>query len=220
MEGGRGGDGPAYVVRRHEHEVRIRPGRDLLALEQTADGRDVRLHDVRGLELEQLAELVADVNPLTCRDRDLDVRGDLSKRLQVFRRHRLFDPAGVEAFELSRDGDCGRGREATMHLDEELRVRSDRVANRFDEGQRVPAFLGTELVCAGAEGVELERAIAACDHPPGSLVKFGGRPLHRVPAVGVSLDAVANGAAEQPVDGLRGRFADDVPAGDLDRGDA
>ena len=45
------------------------------------------------------------------------------------------------------------------------------------------------------------------------------RPLGAIPAIGVAEDAVAHPAAEKLMDRRAERLAEDVPAGDLDRGD-
>src|SRR6266849_6488496 len=49
---GRGGDRPTNVVRGDQHVVRVRPGGQLLRFENAAKVGDVRLNDVRRLELE------------------------------------------------------------------------------------------------------------------------------------------------------------------------
>src|SRR5690606_6775417 len=64
VERGRGGDRAADVVWSDKDVVRVRPGRELLRLEQAAKVADIGLDDVGRLALEQLAELVAGVDPL------------------------------------------------------------------------------------------------------------------------------------------------------------
>ena len=107
-----------------------------------------------------------------------------------------------------------------MHFDKNVDVRADGIADGLDEGDDAALSRALDLVEAGPEGVELERVIAAFDHTGGGGVELVRRAFHRVPAIGIGPDLVAHRAAEQAVDGLAERLADDVPARDLDEGDA
>jgi hypothetical protein len=72
---------------------------------------------------------------------------------------------------------------------------------------------------AGAERVELEGLVSPLDDLMGGGVELLRRALDAVPAVGVGLHAVAHRPAEEVVDRLIQRLADDVPAGGLEGGD-
>ena len=154
------GNGATDVVRRNQDVVRLSPRSDLSRFEYAATVAEVGLQDVRGVELDDLAELVARIRPLSGRHRDVDRARHLGERRDVLRRNRLLYPAGPEWLELVRDLDRLAGSEATVHLDEEVGVRADRVANGLYEGYRQPPLLWLELVPAGSEGIELERLVA------------------------------------------------------------
>src|SRR5699024_1177645 len=64
VERGGGGDRSADIVGGDENVVGVRPGRELLRLEQASEVADIGLNDVGGLPFEQLAELVAGVDAL------------------------------------------------------------------------------------------------------------------------------------------------------------
>src|SRR5207247_11260500 len=68
VEGRGGRDRAAHVVRRDQNVVRLAPSRELSRLGDPAHHREVRLDDVRGAALEDLAELVPDVDALARRD--------------------------------------------------------------------------------------------------------------------------------------------------------
>src|SRR5204863_5738645 len=69
------------------------------------------------------------------------------------------------------------------------------------------------------ERIELHRGVAARRDVAGPFRKRVRGSVSAVPAVGVDTDAVANATAQQLMDRLAGRLADDVPAGNLDRRD-
>src|SRR4029453_7335021 len=73
-----------------------------------------------------------------------------------------------------------------------------------------------QLVVAWAEGIQLQGPVPALHDLLRGLVELFGRALDPVPAVGVGLDPVALGTAEQVVDRLVQGLADDVPAGGLE----
>src|SRR5439155_12117767 len=136
---------------------------------------EVRLDDVGGLELEHLAELVPYMDSLAGRDRNLHLARDLRQRTHVLGRHRLLDPAGPVGLELARDRDRLRRREAAVHLDEDLTVGSDPVADRLHEADRAPELRVGELLPGGAERVELHGAVALAQSAPRGVAKLFGR---------------------------------------------
>ena len=127
--------------------------------------------------------------------------------------------AGPELGEAVGDAERRRGREAVVGLDHQVDVGSDRVADRPHDVDREVLVAAVLDPPGGPERVELHRRVAARDDLAGLAGDGLGRPLGPVPAVGVDADPVADLAAEQRVDRLPGRLADDVPARDLDRGD-
>ena len=93
------------VMRRDAHVVGLGHRGDLLHLHDAAGVADVRLHDVGGMRLEDLAKAVARVDALADRDRDRDVLGDLLQRADVERIGRLLDPGDVELLEAAAEAD-------------------------------------------------------------------------------------------------------------------
>ena len=78
----------------------------------------------------------------------------------IFRRHRLFDPFGLERLEQLRHRGRGRRREAAVHLDHDLHVGSDRLAHGGDDRDGAAALRRRQLGARVAERIELQRAIA------------------------------------------------------------
>src|SRR5690606_535516 len=115
--------------------------------------------------LEQLAELVAGVDALARGDRNGDRAGGFLQRGEVLGRDRFLDPGRLERFEVPGDLDGRRGIESTVHLDEDLDVRADGIAYRFDELDGACLFGAFHLVEPGAERVELERPVSLLERP-------------------------------------------------------
>jgi hypothetical protein len=76
-----------------------------------------------------------------------------------------------------------------VHLDHDVDVRSDRVADCFDQADRALLLLAVQLVKTRTEGVQLERPIAALQDALRGGVEVLRRALDGVPTVGVRLDA-------------------------------
>src|SRR5438132_384122 len=108
----------------------------LWRLGDAAHQREVGLVHVRRLELEELAELVAHVDPLAGRNRHGDFSRDLRERFEVFGWYRLLDPTGTVRLELASDRDGLSRREAPVHLDEYLAVGPDAFACGLDKVDR------------------------------------------------------------------------------------
>ena len=121
---------------------------------------------------------------------------------------------------LERDGQLsGRvGREAAVHLDHEIDVRTDRLADGRDDGQRSPARGGVETDAGRPERVELHRPVAARHHRGGQLRDPVGLEIRLVPAVGVGRHPVPEPPAEELPDRHTQCLTDDVPRGDVEGG--
>ncbi len=107
-----------------------------------------------------------------------------------------------------------------MHLQHQLGLRADRVPHGLDERDRVQGLLVVQLEVPGAEGVDLQRLVAALHDPLRRLVVRLRGPLGRVPPVGVRLDLVGHLPAEELPHRYAQRLALDVPARHLDHRDA
>ena len=218
LQAGAGRDDTPDIVKRHHYRMSLRCRGNLLRLQKAAALRHVRLDHMCCLQRPQRLEILRAVESLTSGDRNTGVGLHLLQRRQVVRPRRLLDPRGVVDLDRPRHLHRLVRRKATVHLDIELNVRSDGLAHRPDQLDRLAELLPAELEVAAAEGVELHPPVAALDHAPSRLRKFTGRALHGVPAVGVSFDAIVNLAADQAVDRLSAGFADGVPAGHLHHG--
>src|ERR687889_1548416 len=118
---GRGGvDLAADVVRGYGHVVRVGPRCELLRLEEPADVAYVGLDHICSLKLEDLPVLVALVDALARGDGRLYTVRSFLERLQVHRRHGFLDPAESERLEHSGHLYGGSGREAAVHLQQDL----------------------------------------------------------------------------------------------------
>ena len=82
----------AQIVRRDAHVVRLRHGGDFLRLHDSACVAGVRLDDVGGVRLENLAKALARIDPLADGDRDIYPVGDLLQGADVERVGRFLDP--------------------------------------------------------------------------------------------------------------------------------
>ena len=103
-----------------------------------------------------------------------------------------------------------------MKLDHQADAGPDRLAHRRDDLDRGIGLRRIEHLPGGPERVELECAIALRHGRRAPLGKIGRRARPAVPAVGIRRDALVTPAAQQPVNRLTARLADQVPAGDLD----
>ena len=196
-------------------------GGDLPRLGDTARVHQVGLGDVDALHLQEAAELALGVEPLRAHDRDRDLAADLRVRRQVVGGHRVLVGEQVEVLQSPGQADrVGHG-EAAVAVDEELHLRPHGLAHGFEVGRRL---LGVTVVEVGVPveagpvapaGASLQGEVA--------LVPLGLRHRRRrlgggAAEVGVHVDRLAEGAAEQLVDRQARHLALDVPQGDVDAG--
>src|SRR5215216_2773090 len=133
---------------------------------------DVRLDNICSLELEQLA-------------------------IFVWRVHTLASGKGnAERCDGLRHRDSGYGVEPSMHLEEDLDLRSHRISHCRDQFDRAVCFGLRQLVEARTERVNLEGAIAALDNAACCAVKVVSRALDCVPAIGIRRDTFTHGATK------------------------
>ena len=126
----RGGpDRTADVVRSDEEVVGVGPGREVLHRQEAAEVREIDLHDVGDAGLDELADVADRVRALAGRNRNACGRADARQRRGVFGWHRLLDPFGIVRREHRGDAHRRGRREAAVHLDADLDVRADGVAD-------------------------------------------------------------------------------------------
>src|SRR5215813_2466539 len=97
-------------------------------------------------QLKKFTEFVAGEVALPGRDREIDLRSDVSKRGQIFRWNRLLEPTGLEFLQLASQLDGRRRTETAMTFNENIHFRSDRVPNRFYQGDRTHFFLALHFI--------------------------------------------------------------------------
>ena len=109
--------------------------------------------------------------------------------------------------------------EAGMHVDQKQRVRRQPLAQSGEDVVRqIQLRLGDEAL-RRAERIELHRLEAPGDDGLRGFEEGLRRALGAIPAIGIAKYAVAHPPAEQLVHRHAERFAENVPAGDLDRRD-
>ena len=143
----------------------------------------------------------------------------LVHRLLTVARGRLLPPVDVEVGEFLRRLQRGDLGEAGMHVDQDQRVLRQLVAQRPADVVGEVELVARDEALRGAERVELERLEALGQHRLGRLEEGFRRTLGAIPAIGIAEHAVAHPSAEQLMDRHAETFAEDVPAGDLDRRD-
>ena len=143
----------------------------------------------------------------------------LGQRFDVLGLTRLLEPVGLELGERIGEIDGVHRRQAAVDVEQQVDVRTDRVAHRAHDLHGAPDVLLRDVRAPGARHrVELHRGEPALDHGLGSA-RVVLRLLHLVaPAVRVDANARAAGTAEEIVDRLLGGLADDVPQRLLDAG--
>ena len=78
-------------------------------------------------------------------------------------RHGLLEPGRIERRHALADPDRLGDAEAAVALDHEVDARADGVAHGLDDVDRERLLVGPDDAPGGAEGVELERRVAALD---------------------------------------------------------
>ena len=118
------------------------------------------------------------------------------------------------------DADGVHWREPAVHLDEDVHIGADRLADGAHVLHGgVLHFLADVGAPASGDGVELERG-EACLYDLGSaLGERFGRGVAAGPAVGIDANLVAAGAADELVHGRAVSLAGDVPHGVLQAAD-
>ena len=117
-----------------------------------------------------------------------------------------------------RELDRGGNVEAAMAFDQQVHRGAHGIAHGTDDIQAEVEIVAGERAPGAAERVELHRGVAAARDDLRLFGKRLRRARSAIPAVGVRAQLLVAAAAPQVVDGLIAGLADDVPAGDLDRG--
>ena len=144
---------------------------------------------------------------------------DVGERLDILGLTGLLEPVGLEFRQRVSQVDGVHRRQTPMNIEQDVDVRTDRVADCAQHLRRTPdVVLGNERSPRARNGIELQRGEAALqDGFCSTSIIF--RLLHLVaPAVRIDADAGAAGAADEVVDRLLRGFADNVPQGLLDAG--
>ena len=125
------------------------------------------------------------------------------------------------AIRLERDRELGRRvrRETAVHLDHEVDVRADRLADGGHDGDRAAPVWRADPDARRVERVELHRPVATRHHGDRKLGDPGGLEVGLVPAVRVGGHAIAEPAPEELPDRDAEVLADEVEGGDVERGE-
>jgi hypothetical protein len=102
-------------------------------------------------------------------------------------------------------------------FDQQIDLIAHRISNRPHDRQRAPFLSRIEESIGRTEGIELERGVTKPFHARGRLGKEGRVARALIPAIGIYAQARTLLAAQQPPDRRVEAFAQDIPAGDLDR---
>ena len=142
---------------------------------------------------------------------------DLRQRLDVFGLAGLLEPVGLEFRQRMGEVDGVHRRQAAVDVEQKIDVRADRVAHRAHDLDGTPDVLLRDIGPPRTRHrIELHGGEAAREHRLGAAGVIL-RLLHLVaPAVRIDANARTDRAAEEIVDGLLARLADDVPQRLLD----
>ena len=208
--------GAADVVGRHQQVIGVGPSGETLHREEAPEVRQVHLHDIDAPALDELADVGHGVRALAGGDREPGGLAHAAQRGRVLRRHRLFEPFRLARLQAHRHCGRRRGREAPVHLDHDLDVRADGLADGGHDLHGGPTLRRRELGAGGPERVQLERPIATLHHVLREARDREGIPLRRVPAVRVCGHALTEAPAQELPHRHAERLSHEVPAGHVE----
>ena len=150
----------------------------------------------------------------------------MRQSIDIFSRHRLFQPEQAQRFERARQGDGGGQVEVTVAINSQVNFKADGFADAFDQTDDMGHLLGADspivgikLAAPGVVDIELDRAIAF-GHRFQRLIAEGSRAVFFAEvAIGIETDLIAELAAEQLVDRHAQRLAHDVMQSVIDAGE-
>ena len=233
VRGRRVRDRAAVDVGRDLRVVEFRDDRDLARLPDAAAAPDVGLQD-RDPGPQRLVELHLRGQAFAGRHRDRGGPRHLTDRVHLVRRARLLEPQRVVGFQASGETDGRRGGHLPVGTEQDVGPVSHRLTNAPDAvlaaGQFGQRKLPPALEAVWAGGILLERGeahlhvleralgrgVAVVVDVAGVLAGVSVRRHRAGIDVGVGADAVVEPAADESVDGLPGRLAENVPDRGLD----
>src|SRR3954447_10362308 len=213
LDGGGEADRRAPGMRHAFHAVGRGQHRDVLAFGDTAGRANIRLHDVHRLAHDRVAKAPAGEFVLAAGHRHIERAGHFDVTVDILRRDRLLEPFDVEFLQLAAEPDRGRYAEAMIGVDHQLDVGANGISHRLD---------ALKIAIDRAEpDLHLDRLEALGDISGGFLDRFVDQPLHvgEIKSGGIAIHLAAERAANQLVDRLVARLADDVPERDVDAAD-
>ena len=178
--------GPIEHVRSQENSAGLRQGGNALAQRQPTAVAEIRLGDVHGLQGCQARELLQHVQPFASRNGKRQCRLHLLEQVQIVGRNRFFVKTGPVFFQSPAHRYGRLAREPPVNFDENLHVGADCLADRRHARFGHLHFVLRQLLPRHAEGIELQRTVAARDDLARTFGILGRRPRIAVPAVGVS----------------------------------
>src|SRR5262245_32242216 len=203
--------GRVVIVRRHCDRLGFGRGRNIHELENPTAIGDVGIEDVDGARARQ-QRLAGD-------DRNAARAANLGKGLDVLGLAGLLEPIGLELSERIGEIDGVHRREPPVHLDQDVDVRTNGVADRARHRNGASDVLLWNISPPRAgEGIELESGETTLDNALGGT-RIILRLLQLVaPAVRIDAYTRTAGPAEEVVDRLLRDLADNVPQRLLDAG--
>ena len=199
-------------------EVDLGHGGDFGEFFDASDVGDVGVDDVGGSLLEGLSEFELGVELFAGDCGDVDLGGGGGEGGHVLGPDGFFEPEGFVFLDHLGESDGVGWAESAVDFEEDVDVGSDGFSDGADAvGGEAEFFHADVAAPASGDGVELEGVEASVDHGSGSGLEFFD-VVHLGPAVGVDAEAIADGAAEELVDGHAGSLAGEVPHGLFDAG--
>ena len=168
---------------------------------------------------QQRLQVVLGVAALAGRKARADAAADLGERRDVLGIARLLDPVQPAGLQLAGDRDGRCRAEAAVAVDHDLDLGTHRLAHGLDQLHGAADRGKVGIAPGAAERIELQARIAAAPDLGGRRGDLRDVGAGAVPGIGVGRHLVAHPAAEQLVDRLAQRLADDVPERHLDRAD-
>ena len=138
--------------------------------------------------------------------------GDLLEGSEIFGSAGLFNPGGLDAFDLFGDRYRLMRSEAAMHLDVKLAVVAHGFMHGEDELDGFVEFLAFKLQVSVAERIKFQVAVACIADLFRGLREILRLAADFVPAVGVGGHAFAGRPTEKFVDRQICEFANAIPA--------
>src|SRR5260370_42562295 len=89
-------------MRRDQNIIDFCPGSELLSFEKTSEMSNIRLNNVRSLQLEQRTVVITSMQAFACSNRDRNLLCHLFQGSEILGRNGFLDPGWLERLQLAR----------------------------------------------------------------------------------------------------------------------